>query len=207
MKLEVLNISGNRSLCLVLLSCLSFIFTSSCSPVQGYIGPELPKTEIATVYYTNCDGNLVLVRAASEGVSFTSSGITLLPGDRVFDLSVELPGRPFDCIPQTKIDEYGYQECMRRRAEAERKGDRYVPICLLSTYTETVYWCQQTFTQFICTTTQKLEKGMDYNICAYSRSNEVFTRFMSQKGGTTLTNLPCESTSVDTRRVERSSAW
>ena len=185
---------------------LSLIFLSigACSPVKGYLGPERPKEELSLVYYDSCDSGINLVKASSEGVEFKGSGIELLPGKRVLDVSVERPMQPYNCIPETTFDDYGYRNCIDRRNQALAKNNnKYVPDCYATDFTTTVYWCDQEFQSFLCTNAHELVKGWGYNVCVYQQGMAVFFKVSYKDNtGPIIPVVGCQALGSDTRRVE-----
>ena len=185
------------------ISVILFLLINACSPTKGYLGPERPPEELSVIYYDSCDSNVNLIKASSEGVEFGSSGIELLPGKRVIDVTIERPLRPFNCVPQTKFDEYGYQSCMDRRFKAISKNDKYVPECYTSSYTTTSYFCNQEFQSFVCTNSHELVKGWKYNTCSYQQGMEVFLKIIyKDKTGPIIPATKCQQLGSEVRNVE-----
>lgn len=190
----------------ILLICLFLL--NSCSPTKGYVGPDLPETELAIVYFDDCNSGLNKVRANSEGIEFDSNGISLLPGKHNFDSFIEYPQRPYDCIPQTNFDQSGYDSCLRRRQEALSKpNSKYVPTCYISDYQKTVYLCLQSFRQYVCALSESLSKGQKYDLCAYQIQGFVRLKLSTHSQSQTLKENDCTYTSEETRRLEFSNAY
>ncbi len=185
---------------------LTLFILSSCSPKKGYLGPERPPEELSVVYYESCDAGINLVKASCEGVEFAGSGIELLPGKRIVDATIERPMRPFNCIPETRFDQYGYSSCLDRRNNAITNGDKYIPDCYQHEYTTTVYWCDQEFQAFLCSISNELVKQVKYNTCCYQQGMEVFMKFYAKSGmGTSPVTTPCQFMGSEMRRIEFSS--
>jgi len=185
-------------------------FSISCSPIKGYPGPELPEDKIARVNYKTCDEVVNLLRASTEGIEFGSMGITLLPGEKVFDVSVEIGGRPYDCIPQTVIDEAALNRCNDRRASAisnnarsNSREQRSVPICIASDFMSTVYHCQQSFVQHICSFSKELTAGTKYDICVFQKSgSEIYARLTISRSSLSIKEEACVATTTEVRRLQ-----
>lgn len=188
----------------VILAVIALSLINACSPTKGYLGPELPPEELSVVYYDSCDSGVKLVKASSEGVEFGSSGIELLPGKRVVDVSVERPMRPYNCVPQTSFDEYGYRSCIDRRNQAlSKNNNKYVPDCYVSDYTTTTYYCDQEFQSFLCTSSHSLVKTLKYNVCAYQQGMEIYLKLTyKSSAGPIIPVVKCQGLGGEVRRVE-----
>ncbi len=187
----------------VALLFLTLILFNACSPKKGYLGPERPQEELSIVYYDNCDSSIDRVKASSEGVEFSGSGIELLPGKRVIDISVERPLRPYNCIPQTTFDQFGYNQCIDRRNRAISKNSKYVPDCYGSDYTKTTYFCDQEFNSFLCSNSYQLVKAMKYEACVYQEAMNLFFKLTEKKSSSLVGNLnKCQALGGEVRRVE-----
>jgi hypothetical protein len=181
------------------------LFLSACSPVQGYYGPTLPSEEVATIYLENCDSNLQLIRASSEGVEFGRSGITLLPGERTFDFSIDLLGPRYQCTPQYEFDSWGYENCWNRRRDAIRRNRSYIPTCSRMEYTRHFFMCNQDFTQFVCLVTEEVVRGARYSLCAYQAGNEVNARFSTKNSSAVIAEEECLRSTTEIKRLRFSS--
>lgn len=210
--MHLLSFKNKASFILIRLIILALLipFPISCSPIQGYTGPELPKDKIARVNYRSCDNVVNLLRASTEGIEFGSMGITLLPGEKVFDASVEIGGRPYDCIPQTVIDEAALNRCNDRRASiiannarSNNRDQIRVLRCIPSDFMSTVYHCQQSFVQHICSFSTDLTAGTKYDICVFQKPNaEIYVRLTISRSSVAIKEEICIATTTEVRRLQ-----
>lgn len=71
----------------------------SCTPIKGYHGVERPKEQIALVSVASGS----IDSATVDGVPFGASGISLLPGNYHFQLSVSHGERSLRSSPPTSL--------------------------------------------------------------------------------------------------------
>jgi hypothetical protein len=113
---------------------------SSCSPVKGYSGPDLPETKISHIRYVTPASDEVSVEAARTGpYTFTGAGINVLPGNHRIDLDLQVkayaPG--YNCRYEHSFNNYGYQSCLK---ESEKKN--YTQSCDCFDYLSIYKVCQ-----------------------------------------------------------------
>ena len=138
-----------------LLGCLV-----SCAPIKGYTGQERPKEQIALVAVASESINT----ATADGVEFGSAGISLLPGNHNFQLSVSHGERPYNCRPYTILDTYGFDACQKEREEDIRKEKKRPRECLLSSYTQHRQACLRNYHDSVCEITLSLAPGKAYEL-------------------------------------------
>ena len=198
-------------LCVRGFALLALLFLASCSPIKGYPGPELPPEALSIVYLDSCDSSVSVQRSTSEGVEFRSSGVSLLPGARSFDLALEVGDQPFDCVPEQRVDEYAYRSCLEERArqryEKKDKRNYYVRDCYISEFTETVYHCLRKYHQSICGMEATLLKGKEYDLCARRALDTAELYLYDYKTRAELGTKLCEKTGEEVRREELSSPY
>ncbi len=179
------------------------LFLASCSPSKGYLGPTLPPEELAIVYYGACDNGSTIGKASSEGVEFDSSGIALLPGKRMIYVSAELIFSYSNCITNTKFDEEGYEDCKEERDEAIKNNNGYIPVCARYEFDRTTYTCNQEFESYLCSISNNLIKGKEYDACTYQLGNDLFTKLnMRDSSEPTLPVTKCQGTGEQNEQVE-----
>ena len=88
------------------------LILTSCSPVKGYEGPELPDEQIALVTYATPTDSVVVQSASMNGISFSSAGIKILPGTHRFTMNVVVKDPPDNCYTYPQFDHSGYQQCL-----------------------------------------------------------------------------------------------
>ena len=187
----------NRNIILVIMVGLA-----SCSPVKGYLGPDLPKEQLAIIYYQECGSRISKIRASAEGVEFGSSGVSLIPGKHGLDSFVDLLGLPYDCVPQTVFDQYGYQSCLNRRFQAQQKNNRYLPNCYVGDYQKTTYSCNQLFKQYLCSSSVTVESNKEYDYCVYQVAGFVRAKISERNSTQAFEEVECTYSSEEVRRVE-----
>lgn len=99
------------------------LFVSSCvvgcSPVKGYLGPELPEDRVSTIS-TSYDSDYMEVEDSTvDGIGFYSTGINVLPGTHSFHFNVTTKEPPFDCETTSSMDYEGYDDCRDERGSGE----------------------------------------------------------------------------------------
>lgn len=191
----------------IFLLLLLFSSLNACSPVQGYLGPPLPKEQVATVYLKSCDSKIENIRASTDGIQFSTNGITVLPDEKTFDLSVNLLGKKYECTHHKEFDSYGYDNCWRRREEAIRKKKSKIPDCHRYSYESEYYMCNQDYTQYVCLLTHKVARSQEYSVCAFSSAFGVHARLSPENSSVVLVMEECMKSTTETKRSKFSTAY
>ena len=143
---------------------LPFLMLAACGPTQGYVGPELPAEKVALVK-PSFDSSLSLERAVADGFTFSSSGITLLPGKHLFSLSLEFEEPPFDCDYYSTFDSSGYRQCLRDEWKEDKDGRRYRnKTCECRDYITVRSRCQKYVTDESCSIELDTIAGREYRL-------------------------------------------
>ena len=90
-------------------------FMVGCAPVKGYLGPELPESEVAVVSLDYDSDTVSVNEAGIEGTAFGVAGIHILPGRHLFDLQIDIRGPLEDCHPYSELDGYSYERCLDKK--------------------------------------------------------------------------------------------
>lgn len=147
---------------------LLFLLTASlsaCAPTKGYSGPDLPPEKISTVSIDYNSANLEYSAARIDGIEFGYSGINLLPGSHLFDISVTAKDPPFNCRTYSNMDYYGYNSC---RSKQNKQCDCYDYITVYKECLREVY-------DGICRGEVITRAGVNYNLAirGYRGSAEI----------------------------------
>jgi len=132
----------------------------SCAPIKGYPGVERPKEQIALVDVSSEH----ITGATVDGVQFGAAGISLLPGQYNFQLSVSHGERPHHCRPYTVIDTYGFDRCQREREDDIRHNKKRPRQCYLSSYTKHRMACLRNYHDSACEIALPLAPGKKYEL-------------------------------------------
>jgi hypothetical protein len=132
----------------------------SCTPIKGYTGLERPKEQVALVAVASGSINT----ATADGVVFGSAGISLLPGNHSFQLSVSHGEKPYHCQPYTILDTDGFDRCQKEREEDIRKEKKKPRECLLSSYTQHRKTCLRDYYDSACEITLPLAPSKEYEL-------------------------------------------
>ena len=87
---------------------------TSCSPVKGYVGPELPETQIAAVFLDYDSTSATINQSGIEGTAFGAAGIHILPGKHTYDLQISIKEKPDNCYSYGKVNSYSLEECRKK---------------------------------------------------------------------------------------------
>lgn len=132
----------------------------SCAPTRGYVGPELPKEQVAVV---SLDADQIK-SATADGLAFDSSGISLLPGDHRFQFVGSQGDNPYNCRPYSRVDSYGFERCQKEREDDIRNRKKDPRECQLSQYTKHRQTCLRNYRDVSCETTLTLQPGREYEL-------------------------------------------
>lgn len=157
------------------LGLLAFFAVGSCAPVKGYIGPELPPEQIATVYLSYDSNQVNINEARIAGTSFGYSGIQILPGRQGFELNLVTKEPPEDCYTYPEFDRYGFKECRKKNKHDYSNCDCY-------DYLEVKKRCRRTVQEGTCRGDLTTVAGRQYELQVSKRydGGEVY---VAERGG------------------------
>lgn len=128
---------------------------SSCSPVKGYVGPDLPENQVSAIFLNYESDSAEINQAGIEGTAFGGSGIHVLPGKHVFDLDITVKERPDNCYSYPKFDDYGYEQCLKKKDDRD---------CYCYDYMEIYQRCYQQVRDGNCSGKFQTKAGYQYDI-------------------------------------------
>jgi hypothetical protein len=132
---------------------------SACGPVQGYKGPERPKSEVALISYQLEPAEVEVGEGRIGESTFSSEGITLLPGDISVDLLVTFKDPPTRCRNYVEFDSYGYRRCLDHEYSY-----RNAPICNRADYETRYQACDRQVYDAKCHAQLKIVSGGEYKL-------------------------------------------
>ncbi len=89
------------------------IFFSSCIQTKGYLGPELEKSKVSTIYFFGVrDITLHALKVDNTQQGLFDTGIDVLPGKHDADVNFEI--KEIECSPSfLSTEEYCYEKLFR----------------------------------------------------------------------------------------------
>ena len=97
-----------------LFPALALVLTH-CSPVKGYVGPELPDTSLSIITVEYDSNSTEFKNAEINGIEFGTAGIKVLPGEQIFEIEVGFKDRPQGCRAYAELNNYSYNQCLDKK--------------------------------------------------------------------------------------------
>ena len=113
-----------RQILAMLLGSLALL-SSGCSPTKGYAGPELPPTQVSLITRDYDSETVDLNVSKVDGYDFGYAGISVLPGDHLFDLQITAKEPPKFCRPFAEFNDYSWKDCLKDERKGKRSCDCY----------------------------------------------------------------------------------
>jgi len=211
---------------LLKVSLILFILAAatSCGPVKGYEGPDLPREQLGLlkIGYSSCDKcRINEIRAGST--SFFSRGVLLLPGKYFLQSKIVSWGEPYNCRTESYFDDAAYRLCDSDREEAIRKERSFFRDCN-SEASKTKTVCSSNFNETDCSGGIEINSNQNWQIVAQTTAPEnpimpgeatlVMKPFFSAEDEKELTKLHTlekpivpEEQNISSCRVTKSGVW
>lgn len=149
--------------CLLSAALAGVLSLSSCTPVQGYQGPELPENQIGHIdYLEQGSGDEVSVENARADVyKFSSAGINVLPGKHQVELDIQVKAQAlgYNCHTEPSFNDYSFQSCVNKN----RRENNYQS-CDCFDYLDIYKVCQIEVARGTCTGELITTAGGKYTI-------------------------------------------